>query len=351
MDLTLSDEQRMLSAAAADFVERGRPFATGFDGDRWRAMASLGWAGLALGDDVGGAGGSLLDLAVLCEALGHGPVPSPLVTTAVAALVLDAAGTDEQRARWLPAIAAGSAVATLAVVEPGAGDEWSPPSMPGGPSLSGTKLLVPWAADAAAVVVATAGGLHVVEPGTGGVTVERHDDLDADPLYAVTFDGAPAERLGGAGDHAEVLARALDVGAALSLAFAVGAAERALALSVTHATDRHQFGRPIGAFQAVAHRCVDVRTDVDACRYLAYRAAWALARGGDAALEVASAKAWGNDALRRIARNAHQVHGAIGFSTEHELHRTTRVAKATELTFGATARHLDRVADAMGLRR
>src|SRR5207253_6291339 len=118
-------------------------------------------------------------------------------------------------------------------------------------------------------------------------------------------------------------ARALDHAAVAQLAYVVGCAERALELSVEHAKNREQFGRPIGAFQAVAHRCADMRTDIDACRVLAHQAAWALDRG-PADLEVAAAKSYANDALRRVFRHAHQVHGAVGFSTEHELHRYTR---------------------------
>jgi alkylation response protein AidB-like acyl-CoA dehydrogenase len=133
------------------------------------------------------------------------------------------------------------------------------------------------------------------------------------------------------------------------LAYAVGAAERALEMTVQHARDREPFGRPIGSFQAVAHRCVDMRTDVDACRYLAYQAAWRLDRGGDPDLEVGAAKSYGNEALRRVFTHAHQVHGAIGFSTEHDLHLFTRRAKAFELTYGSAALHRERMARAMGL--
>lgn len=360
MDLTLTDEQQMLAASARTFVERRCPPArvrqiaadpTGMDGDLWDAMASLGWPGLAIEEAHGGAGGGLVDLVVLCEALGRGPVPSPLVASAtLAALPIAVAGSDEQRARWLPALAAGEAIGTLAVIEPGGRDEWDAPDMRGGPKLHGTKLLVPWAGAADVVVVATAAGLHLVEPRRGNATRTRHDDLGADPLFALELDGAPAEALGaGGGDHVAILRRTLDHAAVAQLAYAVGAAERALELAVQHAGDRHQFGRPIGAFQAVAHRCVDMRTDLDACRYLGQRAAWALDRFGSADLEVSAAKAYGNDALRRIFGHAHQVHGAIGFSTEHDLHLYTRRAKSFELTYGTTGRHLDRVATSMGL--
>ena len=129
----------------------------------------------------------------------------------------------------------------------------------------------------------------------------------------------------------------------------VGAAERALEMTVAYARTGVQFGRPIGSFQAVAHRCVDMRTDLDAFRYLVYQAAWALDRAAPPSSRSRRRKAYGNDALRRIFMHAHQVHGAIGFSTEHDLHLFTRRAKAVELAWGVGAAHRERLAGAMGL--
>lgn len=361
MDLTLSDEQQMLADSARAFVKRSfsptrvramEADPAVLDRDLWHEMGRLGWAGLPISEVHGGGGGGLVELAVVCEALGRGPAPSPLVvSTTLAALPIAWSGTDEQRARWLPALVSGEAIGTLALIEPGGHDEWDAPGLAGGPGLQGTKLLVPWASVADVVLVSTTDGLHLVEPARGRTTSVRHDDLGADPQFVVELDGAPSEALGegGPGEQASILRRALDHAAVAQLAYAVGAGERTLEMTLQHARDRHQFGRPIGSFQAVAHRCVDMRTDLDACRYLAYRAAWALDQGGPADLEVAAAKAYANDALRRIFMHAHQVHGAIGFSTEHDLHLFTRRAKSFELTYGTTPRHLDRVATAMGL--
>lgn len=350
MDLTLSDEQRMLGDSARAFVTRtlaelgvrggamAPPATPSSHEDAWARMASLGWTGLP----------TLGDLAVVCEALGWGAVSSPLIASAVTARLITWAGTAEQRDRWLPRLASGDAIGTPAVLEPGMVDEWDRIEIGGGPALTGTKLLVPWATTADVAVVATSDGLYVVDPRSGGVSFEEHHAIGTDPLFAVHLRTAPADRLGD-GDHVAVLGRALDWAAVAHLADAVGAGARALELTVQHAKDRQQFGRPIGAFQAVAHRCVDMQTDLDACRYLMHRAAWALDRDEPGDLEVAAAKAYANDALRRIFGHAHQVHGAIGFSTEHELHFFTRRAKAFELSYGSTDAHLDRVATAMGL--
>jgi alkylation response protein AidB-like acyl-CoA dehydrogenase len=293
----------------------------------------------------------MVELALVCEALGRGPVVSPLIASAVlAALPALWLGRPEQQDRWLPGMAAGVTIGTLAVLEPGMRDEWDLARTTGGDTVSGEKILVPWADRAQLAVVTTGDGLCVVELPSQSVTMVPHDTLDGEPASAVTFDDTPGERLGSPGDQPRVIEQVLDHVAVAHTAYVAGVAERALELSVQHATDRHQFGRPIGSFQAVAHRCADMLADVDACRYLAYQAAWALDRDPSrAALEVAAAKSYANDAIRRVFLNAHQVHGAIGFSTEHPLHRFTRRAKAFELTAGSTARHRDRLARAMGL--
>ena len=171
-------------------------------------------------------------------------------------------------------------------------------------------------------------------------------------MYEVRFADAevPPDRvIGVPAATSAALASAAARGAIASLAYAVGAAERVLEMTADYARTRVQFGRPIGSFQAVAHRCVDMRSDIDAVRLLTYQAAWALGTGRPSALEVSAAKAYGNEALRRIFTNAHQVFGAIGFSTDHDLHLFTRRAKATELTWGGADQHLRRVAVEMGL--
>ncbi|MGQ0804541.1 MAG: acyl-CoA dehydrogenase family protein [Actinomycetota bacterium] len=360
MDLTLTDEQRLLAETARAFVARSCPPGRvreleerGPDPELWQAMAALDWPGLALPEEHGGAGRGMVELTIVCEELGRGAVPSPLATTVtLAALPVLGAGSAEQRDRWLPALARGERVGTLALLEPGMADEWDAPTMPGTGTISGTKLLVPWAETADLLVVATGDGLRVVETEAAGpaVRVAPHDALGGEPLASVDFEVWDSEPLGADDEARAVVDRALDHAAAASLGYAAGLAERMLELSVQHARERRQFDRPIGSFQAIAHRCADMRADVDACRYLAYQAAWALDRPGSADAEVAAAKSYANEALRRVAMHAHQVHGAIGFSTEHDLHLFSRRAKAFELSYGSTARHRERLATAMGLR-
>ena len=361
MDLTLSDEQEMLARTAAAFVTRECPpervrsiEATGdwHDAGLWAEMAELGWCALALAVEHGGAGRGLLEVAVLAEQLGRGPLPSPLLaSTTLVALPIAWAGSDDQRARLLPSLATGERIGTLALVEPGMADSWGDVTTEGATRMSGRKMVVPWAGVADLIVVAAADGPWLVEPASGGVRGERHDAFAGDPLYTIELDDAPAERLGGAERAVGfgVTRRALDTAAVAQLAYAVGAAERCIELSVQHASERVQFGRPIGAFQAVAHRCVEMRADVDACRYLAYQAAWAIDRGRDTMLPVTAALSYAADAIRRVFLHAHQVHGALGFSAEHDLHLFTRRLEAFAVTYAAAGCHRERLATAMGL--
>jgi alkylation response protein AidB-like acyl-CoA dehydrogenase len=300
----------------------------------------------------------------VAEELGRVAFPSPLLTSvALGALPLIWAGSDLHRQRWLPPLARGEAIATMAVVEPGGGDEWTSPRTAGKRQganwqLSGTKILVPYAANADLLIVsATLEGpglsLIALERTMPGIKFERHRAVGGDPLYTVSFDRVaftPVPVLDCGARTRAVLDRALDHAAVLQAAYAVGLCERALSLAVAHVSAREQFGRPIGSFQAVAHRCADMRIDIDACRYLALQAAWRLDQGdAEAELEVAAAKAYINDAVRRVFVNAHQVHGAIGYSSEYDLQLFTRRAKAFELSFGGTARHHERVAKGIGL--
>ncbi len=364
MDLTLSAEQRLLVQSARAFLTRVCPISRvralstdvhGFDAAVWKEMAALGW--------LDARHRTFLEAILLLEEMGRVLLPSPFLVSAVLATgLLCRLADDAQQQRWLAPMAAGDLLATLALAEPGWRDEWDEPALTahvagGQLQLAGVKTLVPFAPHVQLMLVSAraSGGessLIAVESGTPGLEYRRLATLGGDPAYEVHLSGLRvplANVVGARGAAAAANARMLSYAAVGALAYAVGAADRVLEMTVEYARTRVQFGRPIGSFQAVAHRCADMRCDLDALRYLVYQAAWCLDAGRPADLEVSAAKAYGNEALRRVFVHAHQVHGAIGFSTDHDLQLFTRRAKATELTWGSTALHLERVAHAMGL--
>ncbi len=299
MDLTLDADQRLLADSARQFFERAYPtaearraegLADGFSVELWRQAVDLGWPGIALPEASGGAGYGALELAILAEELGRAAATLPLLPSYAATLALLWAGSDTTRARWLDRLTAGDAVATLALVDPGGGHEHSAPSLvatPGGGggwTLAGTKVAVRFGG-VADVLLVTAdlgdGGASLValDAEAPGITRMRHRSLSPEPLDAITFADVAvgaADVVGEQGRAAPLLARALAHLSVLDTAYAVGLSDAALALAVDHATNREQFGRPIGVNQAVSHQCVDMRVDIDAMRVLTHQAAWRL---------------------------------------------------------------------------
>jgi alkylation response protein AidB-like acyl-CoA dehydrogenase len=365
MYFDLTDEQQAIKSTAHDFLasrfksERIREIAageSGFDESGWKEMAELGWAGLALPEEWGGQGLGIVELAVLFEEMGYVCAPSPLLSNTIAGLAIAAGGSDDQRERYLPRIASGELLATPALMDAGV------PAVPGtfamaaqedgdGVVLDGEKTLVMDAASADLFLVATADGRrHLVEKGAAGVTVVPEESIDLTRrLSSVRFEGvrvAPEDTLpGGADDYfPPVFSRACVAIAAES----TGVAQRALDLSVAYAKDRQQFGRPIGAYQAVSHRCAQMLLETENSRSAVYGAAWAAdAEPESLPLAASMAKAYASDAGWRVPDAAIQVHGGIGFTWEHDLHFFHKRGRANAATFGEAKWHRERVADAV----
>jgi alkylation response protein AidB-like acyl-CoA dehydrogenase len=263
-------------------------------------------------------------------------------------------GAEALRSRWLAPLAAGEAIAALAVTDP-RGDTLQATASGDGWTLSGTKVAVPFGCAADVLVVSvdlSAPSLVAVATDAPGVSCRRHDTFAPDPFAAVAFADVAIGRDDVVGD-AVALERAVAHQTVVDTAYAVGLAGGALALAVDHASNREQFGRPIGVNQAVSHQCVDMRVEIDAMRVLALQAAWRLDRfdadPAGAARAVALVNAYARDVLPGIFARAHQVHGAIGFTMEYDLQLFTRRAKAYELTGGGAAHHLEQVARSLGL--
>ena len=386
MDLTLDDDQRLLAESARQLFERTYPTTEArtvealperFSRGLWAQVSELGWPGIALPEANGGAGYGVLELAILAEELGRAAVTLPLLSSFAATLPLLWAGSDAVRATWLAPLAAGASIAALALVEPGGGSERSTPTTAGaattdGWRLSGTKLAVRFATTADVLLVSADLGdggvsLLAVAADAPGVARVSHDTFSPEPLAAVTFTDVAVghdDVVGERGDGGAIVDRTLAHLTVLDTAYAVGLCDAALALAVDHATNREQFGRPIGVNQAVSHQCVDIRVEVDAMRVLAHQAAWRLDHhatdpthatdpGGDpaaAARAVAIANAYARDVIPGVFARAHQVHGAMGFTMEYDLQLFSRRAKSYELMGGGSAaRHLEQVAQSLGL--
>jgi alkylation response protein AidB-like acyl-CoA dehydrogenase len=364
MYFDLTDEQQAIKSTAHDFLasrfksERIREIAAsedGFDEAGWKEMAELGWAGLALPEEWGGQDLGIVELAVLFEEMGYALAPSPLLSNTVVGLALSAAGSDEQKERWLKPLAEGELRGAPALFDAGAPVEPGKFTMPAESSgdgivLNGEKVLVLDAASADVFLVATADGRrHIVEKDAEGVTVVPEESIDLTRrVSSVRLEGvqvAPEASLPGqAIDYLPVFLRACVALAAES----TGLAQRALEMSVAYAKDRQQFGRPIGAYQAVSHRCAQMLLETENSRSAAYGAAWAAdAEPESLPLAACMAKAYASDAGWRVPDAAIQVHGGIGFTWEHDLHFFLKRGRANAAMFGDAKWHRERVAEAV----
>jgi alkylation response protein AidB-like acyl-CoA dehydrogenase len=364
MYFDLNDEQQAIKSTAHDFLasrfksERLREIAgsdDGVDGSGWKEMSELGWAGLALPEEWGGQGLGVVELAVLFEEMGYALAPSPLLSNTVAGLALAAGGSDDQRERYLRPLANGELRGTPALVDagvPAAPGQFAMAAEPAGDGivLSGEKTLVLDAASADIFLVATADNRrHVVSKDADGVTVTPEEGIDLTRrLSTVRFENvrvAPEDTLpGGEAEYFAVFLRACVAIAAES----TGVAQRALDMSVAYAKDRQQFGRPIGAYQAVSHRCAQMLLETENSRSAVYGAAWAAdAEPESLPLAACMAKAYASDAGWRVPDAAIQVHGGIGFTWEHDLHFFLKRGRLNAALFGDAKWHRERVAEAV----
>jgi alkylation response protein AidB-like acyl-CoA dehydrogenase len=364
MYFDLTDEQRAIKETAREFLaarfksERIREIAAsadGVDGDGWAAMAELGWPGLALPEEWGGQGLGIVELAVLFEEMGYALAPSPLFSSTAVGLALADGASDEQKERYLRPLAEGSRRGAPALFDAGSAATPGAYGKPGradgdGLVLDGEKVLVPDAAGADFFLVATGDGRrHIVDAGAAGVTVREEASIDATRrLSAVRFDGVrlgPEATLPGRG---EVYGRGFEVACVALAAESTGVAQRTLEMAVSYARDRHQFGRPIGSYQAVSHRCAQMLLETENSRSAAYAAAWtADAEPESLPRAAASAKAYASDAGWRVADASIQVHGGIGFTWEHDLHFFLKRGRANAALYGDARWHRERVAAAI----
>lgn len=374
MDFGLNEDQETLAKYAREFLSNECPTTlvrrmmeddTAYDRAFYAHMAQLGWMGIAIPESYGGQGMTWLELAVLLEEMGQALVPGPFfASVCLAAPVILQAGNDEQKRATLPGIASGERQATVAYTEghgrvDAAGVQLAARPDGGGFVLTGTKQFVPDAHVADTLLVAartsdeddpTDGiSLFVVDAKADGITVTQQRTMDTTRRWCeVTFDGVSVSGdavLGEVDRGWAPLERALQRSSALLSAECVGGAQKVLDLSVDYAKQRIQFGRPIGSFQAVKHKCAEMLVDVELSRSAMYFAAWA-ASEDDQELPLAAsiAKAYCGDAYTRVASNGIHVHGGIGFTWEHDMQLYFKRAKVNEVFLGDPTYHRELVA-------
>lgn len=316
-----------------------------FDRELWRALCDMGVPAIMVPEEHGGLGLGLVDLAIVAEALGKAVAPVPLLGHALAALAIALGGSDAQKARWLPLLATGEVLATVALCEGKGG--WMPEAWTlNGPGLSGTKTLVPNAAEADLIVVGTADGLALVEKGAS-YTCTRIDSADRTrPIDTVTFDQAAAEPLA---HGAAATARLIDAAAVLIAADSFGGADHCVAMSVEYAKLREQYGQPIAGFQGLRYQLVAMALATEPSRGLYWYAAHAWDAIPDKASHAASqAKAHLADTYLQVTRDTVEAHGGIGFTWEHDTHLYMKRAMLNWAWLGSPSRHRLRAADLAG---
>ncbi len=377
MDLALSEEQEMVKKMARDFLTDKFPKTVvkeieeselGYSPELWREMAELGWMGLALPEKYGGGDMSFLDLAVLLEEMGRACLPGPYFSTVVlGGLTILDAGSEEQKQEYLPKIASGEAIFTLALTESSARYDAAAIKAEAAADkdayiLNGTKLFVPDAhiADYMLVIARTdekSKGeegitIFMVDAKSPGISHTVLKTIANDKLCEVVFNQVkvPKENvLGQLNQGWSVVQKIIQRAAVAKCCEMVGCIQQALDMTVDYAKERKQYDRPIGSFQVIQHYCADMATDVDGTRLSTYQTAWMLSEGLPCTKEVAIAKAWAGEACQRVMALAHQIHGAIGVTIDHDLQYYTRRAKAAEVSFGDANFYREIVAQEMGL--
>ena len=365
--LLLNEEQVLLGATVRDFlkdraaepsVRRAMETADGIDRALWRDLArSLGACGLTVPEGLGGAGATFIEMLVVCEELGRSLACVPYLSSVVLAetLLLDSTDADAQ-ARWLPDICSGDTIASVALVEPGR--EWhgrdsqtQATYVDGEWRLTGSKTYVldGHVADVLFVIARTEPGLTIfaVDAAAPGLTRAQLPTMDQTRRLArVDLADAPGVLVAAPGDAEKLIDRLLQITAVGVAAESLGGAERVLEMAVDYAKVRVQFGRPIGSFQAIKHKCADMLIQVESARSAVCLARQVLGAGQDSELPTAAAlaKAYCCDAYVFCTEENIQVHGGIGFTWEHPAHLYFKRARTNQLLFGDSYQHRERIA-------
>jgi alkylation response protein AidB-like acyl-CoA dehydrogenase len=333
LNFDFTDDQQAIKRTARDFLasrykaEKVRELAESgsYDDALWGEISELGWPGIFIPEEYGGQGLGVVELVIVMEELGYALAPSPFFSNVAAGLAILHGGSEDQKQRWLPGIAAGEERGTVGVV------------------TNGEAPLVPDADSASVIVLIDGDSATVVE--AGDAEIERRDAIDSTRRFSsVRAEGG--EPLGGD------FSAGIDRAEAALAAELVGIGQRVMEMAVEYAKDRKQFDRPIGSYQAVSHACAQMLLEVESSRSAVYYAGWASDYEPEsAALAASVAKAYAADAGWNVTAAALQVHGGIGFTWEHDLHFFLKRARTDGHLLGSARHHRERVAELAGLSR
>jgi len=379
MDPRLSEEQEILQKSARDFLVEKCPKAVikelekdkkGYSPEMWKEIADLGWLGLPLPEKYGGSGMSFLDLAVLLEEMGKACFTAPFFSTVVTGglFILDA-GTEEQKKKYLPQIAGGKAIFTMAFTE--ASGKWDAGAIKtkatadkNGYVINGTKMFIPnaYVADYIICIVRTDDkakkpedgiSAFIVDAKSPGIKITVLDTIARDKQCEVVFENVkvPKENLLGKLNQGwSEVQKNLERAAIAKCCEMVGGMQAVLDMTVAYVKERVQFDQPVGVFQAVQHHCVNMFVDTEGSRAVAYEAAWRVSTGRPYSEEASITKAWVSDAYYRVVTAGTQAHGGVAIIEDHDMPRFYRRAKTAELAFGDARFHRKAVARKLGFK-
>ncbi len=371
LDLEFSPEQEMLRETVRGVCATTCPLSVvremeddpvGYSPELWKQLSHLDLIGLQIPEEYGGSSMTALENVVLYEEFGRSLAPSPhFVSSILCGGVLVGAGSDAQKQEWLPRIVTGEAILSVAWLEPDNGFGPRGVQMRAEPNgdgftLSGTKRHVAFASSASRLLVLARVGpspldidVFLVDPTAAGVTLTQQMTIGSDTQYRIDFDGVHvdgSDRIGGTGSGWSTWDTVMHDGAILAAAQAVGGTQYALDITVQYAKDRHQFDKPLGAFQALAHYLADGATAVDGAEALVHEAAWARSEGRSVAKLAPMAKLFACQTFREVTATAQQIFGGIGFTVEFDIQLYFRRAKQLQLSWWDTRALEERVAAA-----
>jgi alkylation response protein AidB-like acyl-CoA dehydrogenase len=373
LNFELDEEQVMLKTTARDFLQQECPKKLvrammedekGYSPDLWKKIADLGWLGLAFPEKYGGVGSSFLDLVVLLEECGRALLPGPFISTVVlAGRPIDLFGNESQKQKFLPRIAKGELILTLAFTEANGGLEASDIALTASLSgdkfiINGSKLFVPHAhiAEYFLCVTRTHDGndkedgitIFIIDARLPGIQIEQLKTLTGEKLSEVIFDNVTVSKqdiLGELHKGWPIIKKILVEGQVAESAWMAGGARWVMETSIDYAKIRIAFGRPIGSFQAIQHKLANIAVNVEGATSILYYAAWAITENHpDATMAASMAKSWCGETYKQAAFDGIQIHGGIGYTWDHDMHLYLKKAKACEVTFGDSDYHREKVA-------